>query len=160
MTGFAQAPANATSPNAGLLDQRLALTWVQEYIHLFGGDPEHVTIIGESAGGGSVEFHTVAYGGSKPKQNILFKRAIAQSPAPIIVDGDWQARAANLFLNAAGVKSVDELRTLPTQKLQDANEQAQALVPYNVLLFGKQQSSLNKIVRVLISLQLQPWMVT
>lgn len=40
--------------NAGLLDMELALQWVQNYIHLFGGDPRRVTIGGESAGAGAV----------------------------------------------------------------------------------------------------------
>lgn len=44
-------------PNAGLLDQRLALNWVQQNIHLFGGNKDKVTVMGESAGGGSIEFH-------------------------------------------------------------------------------------------------------
>lgn len=45
------------TPNAGILDQQLALQWVQQYIHLFGGDKTDVTIFGQSAGGGSVMLH-------------------------------------------------------------------------------------------------------
>lgn len=66
-------------PNAGLFDQRLALEWVQKYIQLFGGDPSRVTVFGESAGAGSTAHHLA----SPPsyKTSLLFKAAIAQSPA-------------------------------------------------------------------------------
>lgn len=60
--------------NAGFLDQTQALRWVQSYIHAFGGDPDHVTINGQSAGGSSVLLHLVA-----PQEEKLFSAAIAQS---------------------------------------------------------------------------------
>lgn len=50
--------------NAGLLDQHFGLQWVQNYIHLFGGDASLVTISGQSAGAGSVMLQDMAYGGS------------------------------------------------------------------------------------------------
>ncbi|KAK2602565.1 hypothetical protein N8I77_009083 [Diaporthe amygdali] len=63
--------------NAGLLDQRFALQWVQKHISKFGGDPSRVTIGGESAGAGSVMFHALGYGGKQPD---LFSNIIAASP--------------------------------------------------------------------------------
>jgi carboxylesterase type B len=64
--------------NAGLLDQKFALEWIQKNIHRFGGDKDQVTIWGLSAGGGSVIDHIVAYNGTLGTS--LFKGAIANSP--------------------------------------------------------------------------------
>jgi len=64
--------------NAGLLDQQFALQWVQSYINLFGGDPAKVTVSGESAGGGSVMLHAIAYGGSQG--STLFKNVSKERP--------------------------------------------------------------------------------
>ncbi|KAI1765357.1 putative carboxylesterase [Hypoxylon sp. FL1150] len=63
--------------NAGLLDQRFALEWVQQHISRFGGDPTRVTLGGESSGAGSVLHHSLAYGG---EESNLFSNILAASP--------------------------------------------------------------------------------
>ncbi|KAJ7618379.1 alpha/beta-hydrolase, partial [Roridomyces roridus] len=64
--------------NVGLLDQNFALQWVQKHISVFRGDPNAVTIWGQSAGAGAVLQHVVAHGGNT--QPPLFRAALANSP--------------------------------------------------------------------------------
>ena len=72
MEGFAQLPG--APANRGLLDAVAALTWVKENIEGFGGDPDNVTVFGESAGAG-----VIAAMLAMDRARGLFRRAIAQS---------------------------------------------------------------------------------
>ena len=58
--GFASTGDEVAPGNFGMLDQNLALKFVQNNIANFGGDPDHVTIFGQSAGAGSVGLHLLS----------------------------------------------------------------------------------------------------
>ncbi|EDV18683.1 uncharacterized protein TRIADDRAFT_34819, partial [Trichoplax adhaerens] len=66
--------SSAIQANLGLLDQSLALQWVKDNIENFGGNPQHITIAGNSAGASSAMYHMVM-----PSSKGLFRGAIFQS---------------------------------------------------------------------------------
>ncbi|KAL3041403.1 hypothetical protein OYC64_019575 [Pagothenia borchgrevinki] len=72
--GFLSTGESDLPGNYGLWDQHTAIAWVNRNIRSFGGDPDKITVFGESAGGASVNFQTLT-----PHNKGLFKRAISQS---------------------------------------------------------------------------------
>lgn len=111
--------ANKTlSMNNGLKDQRQALKWVKNHIHEFGGNPDHVTLGGASAGGGSVVLQLTAYGG---RNDNLFHAAAAESAAfpPLrdVTNSQWQYDS---LLNQTGCTHLDCLTALDAVTFQKA----------------------------------------
>lgn len=110
--------------NYGFKDQVAALRWVRENIASFGGDPNNVTIFGESAGGASVA--TVM---GTPKSEGLYQRAIMQSGgADQGITLEQATAAAPLFYRTLGLgdaPSTDQLRGISPQRLLAGQEQLQ-----------------------------------
>ncbi|KAK7013829.1 carboxylic ester hydrolase [Favolaschia claudopus] len=110
------------NPNAGLLDQDFAFRWIQKHISKFGGNPDHVTIWGESAGGGSVFQQLVANDGKTEPQ--LFKYAIASSifaPSQYPYDSRIPESNYQQVLAETNCTSLACLRSAPVSALQQAN---------------------------------------
>lgn len=76
--GFLSTGNSASAGNQALKDQVLALQWIQENISQFGGDPNSVTLFGESVGASAVGLHLVS-----PRSRGLFHRAIQQSSSSL-----------------------------------------------------------------------------
>ena len=104
-----------SSGNEGLLDQIAALQWVRDNIGEFGGDPDNVTIFGESAGGMSVGALL-----AMPLARGLFHKAIAQSGSCDTVSSVARAnQSAERMLAKLGVSAddIDAIRALPVTQL-------------------------------------------
>ena len=105
--------AFADSGNVATLDMIAALEWVRDNIAAFGGDPDRVTIFGESGGGWKVSTLLGA-----PRAAGLFHRAVVQSgPMLRAADPALASASATEFLDRLGASSVEELVALPVERL-------------------------------------------
>ena len=111
-----------TAPCNGLLDQAMALRWVHENIAAFGGDPDNVTIFGQSAGGGSVSILPVL-----KEANRYFQKVIAQSGSTTLafpVECESAQGKTKALLEYTGCKTMDDIMALSEEELQKAYVEA------------------------------------
>lgn len=142
---------NNASGNYGFMDQIAALKWVKKNINAFGGDPNNITIAGQSAGAFSV--NTLI---ASPLAENIFHKAILQSGGLL---GSNRAQTLNeaeatgqRFMEKAKVTTIEELRQLPAEELQSISNDSEIgrvgitedgyVVPKDLLAYfkdGKQQ---------------------
>ncbi|KAJ9113208.1 hypothetical protein QFC22_006047 [Naganishia vaughanmartiniae] len=140
--GFLADPAMASDSglNAGITDARAALRWVQEYIHLLGGDRGRVTIWGQSSGGGTIghllaaEAETEATttngnatGKGKKEKGELFQGAMLSSPYMVPMgkcdDSFWQDQFQDFSSRAGCTNDLECLRKQDTALLRTLNHE-------------------------------------
>ena len=99
----------------GILDQVCGLAWVKKNIEGFGGDPDNITIFGESAGGCSVNLIPMM-----KESKGLFKRVICQSGTMLFTDPrEYGTTATANFMKAAGAKNMDDLLAMKAEDYMD-----------------------------------------
>jgi para-nitrobenzyl esterase len=110
--------ADGVPTNLGLRDLAAAVGWIRQVAPAFGGDPDRIVLMGESAGAGALA-HLLATG------DVQAAGAILQSGAPAgTLDASLAEWVAGQFFDAAGVGDVDALRELPIDAILDAQEAA------------------------------------
>ncbi|MGW2418885.1 carboxylesterase/lipase family protein [Streptomyces sp. NPDC001709] len=123
MEGFAH--VDGAPANRGLLDQVAALEWVRDTIGAFGGDPDRITVFGQSAGAGSIAALL-----AMPRAVGLFRRAIAQSVPGTFFAPELAADIAAAVAAELGLRpTVAELSAVPPERLAAAGDAVAAKSP-------------------------------
>lgn len=149
MLGFACLPSQGISGNAGLKDQQMALEWVHENIAHFNGDPNNVTLFGESAGAVCTHLHLLNEKSKKFVSKAILQSGTANMDWAIQRDGPEKTRRSAIFCGSKGntdkehyevlMKADPEKLYMSCFKVADPDEKRRAM-PMNVKPVLEQES--------------------
>ncbi|EDS32205.1 gut esterase 1 [Culex quinquefasciatus] len=119
--GFLSTEDRVAPGNFGMKDQAMALKWTRDNIGFLGGNPNLITLIGESVGGSSVQFHMMS-----PLSKGLFARAVSMSGSAL---SNWNYNVDHLALarRQAEVVGVKNPKSMTTEQLVDELRKVDAL---------------------------------
>ncbi|EFR01822.1 cholinesterase [Nannizzia gypsea CBS 118893] len=126
--GWMSSPEEDMTANIGLHDSLAAVQWTKEHISKFGGDPERITVIGQSAGAGIINLMLTSYGG---KGDLPFSQAVVQSPS-IMPRRDVASRRKEVYnqvLKSTNCINLTCLRAASPDVLKTANHHLIVEVP-------------------------------
>lgn len=122
----------ADSGNVGQLDIIQALNWVKENIEEFGGDPNNIMVFGQSGGGAKIA--TLM---AMPAAKGLFQRAATMSGQQVTACGHWNGTLrAKAILDALKLNNVQEIRTIPYQKIVEVLNTKDPILPFGGINFA------------------------
>lgn len=135
-----QPPTANVAPNAGLLDQRLAIEWARDNVAAFGGDPTRITLFGQSAGSTSISTYGYAYASDPIAHGLITQSGTADSfgnPAPDST-ASFQALATLLGCNTTSstTEGISAAVTCIRAQSADAVLAAAAQVPATTSVLG------------------------
>lgn len=106
-----------------MLDQRLAVEWIRDNIESFGGDPDRITIFGQSVGGSSVDIYSFAWNDDPIVNGFISQSGTAWAFGPQDQDfatDQWQSASSTVGCSGSTSDTLDCMRKLPASKVLSA----------------------------------------
>ena len=122
--GFAYLPSAGIEGNLGLKDQQMALKWINEYISNFNGDPNNVTLFGESAGGSSVHLQVLSEESRKYFHKAICQSGLANMGWVFNKDGEYSTRTLAKIVGCTGKSDAEAFEALMKASPMDLVENA------------------------------------
>ena len=126
--------------NVGLLDQRLAIEWVKKNIAAFGGDPDRITLFGQSAGAASIDYYSYAWTSDPIVNGFIAESGVStsfSSPAPADNTNTWYGLTQTLGCGGVSAGVVATLACMRGKSMAEILAASATAAPFGPTADGK-----------------------